>query len=615
MTIQQSMQESIKTVSERALELLQSVFGYPDFRGQQAEIIDHVTNGGQALVLMPTGGGKSLCYQIPALLRPGVAIIVSPLIALMQDQVAALQELGVSAACLNSATAPDDARLIARQSRSGELKLLYVAPERLLTPRFLQFISELPLALFGIDEAHCVSQWGHDFRPEYQQLGILADQFPQVPRIALTATADEQTRADILHYLKLEDAKQFITSFDRPNLFYQVVEKHNAKKQLLTFIRDGYGVSSGIIYCLSRKRVEDTAEWLCSQGINALAYHAGLPHSVRETNQRRFLREDGVVMVATIAFGMGIDKPDVRFVAHLDMPKSPENFYQESGRAGRDGLPAASWLCYGLNDLVLLKQMIFNSDVSEQQRQIELAKLDAMLSFCEIATCRRQQILSHFGEQVSPCGYCDNCLHPPITVDMTIDTQKLLSCIYRVGQRFATAHIIDILRGKLTPLIERFQHQQLSTFGIGESLNERTWRAIVRQLVALKIIEVDITRGQSLRLTSQCREILKNERKVFLRPVTDNTRQKVKVSGEWLRSERQEHIWQALRFWRKQKAEEHNVPAYVVFSDRTLRDLVERQPTDLSELRQVYGLGEAKLERYGKEVLTVLSGVTQTLNG
>lgn len=607
--------ELMPVPSPQSKELLHSVFGYPEFRGNQSEIIDHVASGGHALVLMPTGGGKSLCYQIPALMRSGLSIVVSPLIALMQDQVAALQELGVAAACLNSATSAEEARRIAREARSGELKLLYVAPERLLTPRFLQFIDDLPLSLLAIDEAHCVSQWGHDFRPEYQQLGMLADYYPNVPRIALTATADEQTRADILHYLKLDTARQFITSFDRPNLFYQVIEKHNAKKQLLAFIRDGHQSSSGIVYCLSRKRVEDTAQWLCEQGINALPYHAGLSHEVRERNQRRFLREDGIVMVATIAFGMGIDKPDVRFVAHLDMPKSPENFYQESGRAGRDGLPAASWLCYGLNDLVLLKQMIIESEVAEQQKQVELGKLDAMLSFCETAACRRQQILAHFGEQIAPCGHCDNCLQPPITVDATVDAQKLLSCIYRVGQRFAATHVIDVLRGKATPLVERFHHQSLSTFGIGQQHSERAWRAIIRQLVAQKIIEVDTTRGQSLRLTEDSRGILKGERQVQLRPLSDAQQKKIKAGGEWLRSERQENVWQALRVWRKQKADEHNVPAYVVFSDRTLRDLVENQPTTLSELRQIYGLGEAKLERYGDELLQVLADVMQALDG
>uniref|UniRef100_A0A4W5LCQ9 ATP-dependent DNA helicase n=1 Tax=Hucho hucho TaxID=62062 RepID=A0A4W5LCQ9_9TELE len=392
-----------------ALSILQNTFGYPAFRGMQADIIDHVTQDGHALVLMPTGGGKSLCFQIPALLRPGVALVVSPLIALMQDQVAALREAGVAAACLNSATLPDDAREIARAARSGELDLLYVAPERLLSPRFLEFLASLPqIALFAIDEAHCVSQWGHDFRPEYQQLGVLFQRWPQVPRIALTATADAETRADMLHYLQLQDARQFVTSFDRPNLFYQVVEKDSAKKQLLAFIEHDYPGASGIVYCLSRKRVDDTAQWLCDNGIRALPYHAGMSHVAREANQRAFLREDGIVMVATIAFGMGIDKPDVRFVAHIDLPKSPENFYQESGRAGRDGLPATSWLCYGLNDMVQLTQMIESGDSPDQQKQVELTKLDAMLGYCETASCRRQQILAYFGEASAPCGQCDN---------------------------------------------------------------------------------------------------------------------------------------------------------------------------------------------------------------
>lgn len=590
-----------------ASSLLNNIFGYPEFRGQQGEIVEHVAHGGHALVLMPTGGGKSLCYQIPALMRDGVAIVVSPLIALMQDQVATLTELGVAAACLNSATAPDEARDIARQAQAGTLDLLYVAPERLLTPRFLDFLARLNIALFAIDEAHCVSHWGHDFRPEYQQLGVLADRFPQVPRIALTATADAQTRADILHYLKLGDARVFLASFDRPNLFYQVVEKHNAKKQLLEFIRSAYLGASGIVYCLSRKRVEDTAEWLCSNGIHALPYHAGLSHAVREANQRAFIREEGIVMVATIAFGMGIDKPDVRFVAHIDLPKSPENFYQESGRAGRDGLPATSWLCYGLNDMVQLTQMIQSSEMADLQKQVELAKLDAMLAFCETAGCRRQHILSHFGERSQPCGHCDNCLHPPATFDATVPVQKLLSCIYRVGQRCSANHVVDVLLGRANQHVTSFGHDQLSTFGIGRELNQRAWRSVIRQLVARKIIEVDIARGQSLVLTEACRPLLKGQQPIALRPVADDSRGRKTDNDRWLRTEREERLWQALRRWRRQVADEHNVPAYAVCSDRTLRELVEQKPDNSARLARVYGLGELKLARYGSAILQILS--------
>ncbi|KZE35597.1 DNA helicase RecQ [Crenobacter luteus] len=592
-----------------ALTLLNQVFGYPAFRGQQADIVAQVAGGGHALVLMPTGGGKSLCFQIPALLRDGVAIVVSPLIALMQDQVATLQELGVAAACLNSATPPDEARRIAFDAKAGVLKLLYVAPERLVTPRMLDFLDGLPrIALFAIDEAHCVSHWGHDFRPEYQQLGLLAERFPEVPRIALTATADQQTRADILHYLKLDAGKTFLSSFDRPNLFYQVVEKHNAKKQLLDFIRREYAGASGIVYCLSRKKVEDTAEWLAEQGINALPYHAGLSHEIRDTHQRRFLREDGIVMVATVAFGMGIDKPDVRFVAHLDLPKSPENFYQESGRAGRDGLPAASWLCYGLNDLVQLAQMIEGGEMSAAQKQVELAKLDAMLGFCETAACRRQHILAFFGESREPCGHCDNCVSPPITFDATVPVQKLLSAVYRSGQRFAAGHVVDILTGADTELIRQTGHDKLPTYGVGRDYNKRAWRGFIRQLVGKKLLEVDMSRGQRLLLTDACRPVLKGEEKVFLRPPVDDARAKtVHAAERWLRTEREERLWQALRAWRKETADAHNVPAYAVFNDRTLRELVEQHPDSPAALSRIYGLGELKLARYGDALLALLA--------
>ncbi|MDC7692365.1 DNA helicase RecQ [Vogesella indigofera] len=592
---------------QHALSILQNTFGYPAFRGMQGDIIEHVADGGHALVLMPTGGGKSLCYQIPALLRDGVALVVSPLIALMQDQVAALQEAGVAAACLNSATAPEDAREIARMARSGELDLLYVAPERLLSPRFLDFLASLPqIALFAIDEAHCVSQWGHDFRPEYQQLGLLFQRWPQVPRIALTATADAETRADMLHFLQLQDARQFVTSFDRPNLFYQVVEKDSAKKQLLAFIEHDYPGASGIVYCLSRKRVDDTAAWLCENGLRALPYHAGMSHAERDANQRAFLREDGIVMVATIAFGMGIDKPDVRFVAHIDLPKSPENFYQESGRAGRDGLPATSWLCYGLNDMVQLTQMIESGDSAEQQKQVELTKLDAMLGYCETASCRRQQILAYFGEASAPCGQCDNCQRPPATFDATVPVQKLLSCIYRVEQRFAASHVIDVLLGRANQSVTHFGHDKLSTFGIGRELNQKGWRSIIRQLVARKLLVVDIVRGQSLLLTDACRPLLKGQQQIALRPLADDKKRQSVHAERWLRTEREERLWQALRRWRKATADEHNVPAYAVFSDKSLQELVLQRPQTLAALKKIYGLGELKVARYGSALLALV---------
>lgn len=594
-------------MQKTAAKILHDVFGYAQFRGKQAEIIDTVLAGKHALVLMPTGAGKSVCYQIPALMKEGVAIVVSPLIALMMNQVASLNALGVNAACIHSGTTSEQIEQISHDIEAGSLKLLYVAPERMVSANFRRFLSTLNLNLVAIDEAHCVSQWGHDFRPEYQQLGFLADDFPHVARIALTATADDQTRADIIHYLRLDGSNEFISSFDRPNIFYQVMEKNNGKKQLLTFIRSQAQGQSGIVYCLSRKRVEDVASFLRENGFNALPYHAGLPITVRAQNQKEFLQEDGVIMVATIAFGMGIDKPDVRFVAHLDLPKSIENFYQESGRAGRDGLPAISWLCYGLNDLILLRQMITESGASDLQKQVELQKLDAMLAFCEIPSCRRVHVLTYFGEESTPCGHCDNCQTPPLQFDATILVQKLLSCVYRAGQKFSAGYIIDVLRGKETDYISHNQHQKLSTFGIGENLSEKEWRAVVRQCVAQKILDIDLALNQALLLTTESRAILKGEAQVFMRPLKRDKATKSAPTQDWLRTEREERLWQALRTWRKTQAHTDNVPAYVIFADRSLREIVENRPTSLHGLAEIYGMGENKLAKFGQTILDILS--------
>ncbi|MHB1313832.1 MAG: DNA helicase RecQ, partial [Gemmatimonadaceae bacterium] len=495
-------------MNNEALKVLNTIFGYPAFRGHQAEVIAHVTDGGDALVLMPTGSGKSLCYQVPALLREGVAVVVSPLIALMHDQVAALGELGVRAAYLNSTLSAAEAAETERQVRKGELDLVYVAPERLLTERCLQLLEHSTLALFAIDEAHCVSQWGHDFRPEYIQLSVLHERFPNIPRIALTATADRQTRAEIISKLQLEDARVFVSSADRPNIRYRVVEKETARTQLLQFIRAEHAGDAGIVYCLSRKKVEETAEFLERSGITALPYHAGMTADKRQKHQARFQREDGVVMVATIAFGMGIDKPDVRFVAHLDLPKSIEGYYQETGRAGRDGEPADAWMAYGLQDVVQLRRMIEESEGGEDYRKVQLTKLDAMLGFCETSDCRRVRLLGYFGEQSAPCGNCDTCLNPPVSIDGTIAMQQLLSCIYRVGQRFGAMHVMDVLRGEHTDKVLHWRHTELSTFGIGAERSAQEWRAIIRQGIALGLIVVDHDQFSALKLTRAARAVL-----------------------------------------------------------------------------------------------------------
>jgi ATP-dependent DNA helicase RecQ len=595
-----------------AHDILRRVFGYPDFRGEQAAVVEHLVAGRDCLVLMPTGAGKSLCYQVPSLLREGTGIIVSPLIALMQDQVEALEQLGVRAAFLNSSLSGEAAAAVEARLLAGDLDLLYVAPERLLTDRFLRLLDRSTLALFAIDEAHCVSQWGHDFRPEYRELNLLHERWPDVPRIALTATADAPTRREIAERLGLEQARQFITSFDRPNIRYRVLQKDNARRQLLDFI-GAYRGEAGIVYCLSRRKVEETAEFLVQQGIEALPYHAGLDAAVRAGNQRRFLREEGVVMVATIAFGMGIDKPDVRFVAHMDLPKSLEGYYQETGRAGRDGEPAQAWLCYGLGDMVMLRQMIENSDAGEERRWLERRKLDTLLGYCESTRCRRQVLLDAFGETYPrPCGNCDNCLEPPRTWDATVAAQKALSCVYRSGQRYGVTHLVDILRGVANERIGQLGHDQLSTYGIGADLDARQWKGVFRQLVALGLLEVDVEGHGSLRLTDASRPVLKGEQPVALREETTRTRERERgsrrgagpapapLSAEGL------PLFDALRNLRATLAREQSVPAYVIFHDATLRAIAERRPESLAELGTISGVGAAKLERYGEQVLATL---------
>jgi ATP-dependent DNA helicase RecQ len=595
---------------ERALHLLETVFGYPAFRGHQAEIVDHVSNGGDALVLMPTGGGKSLCYQIPALLRDGVGVVVSPLIALMQDQVDALEEVGVRAAFLNSTQTYEEANRIERLVRTGQIDLVYVAPERLMTERCLNLFQDSKIALFAIDEAHCVSQWGHDFRPEYIRLSVLHEQFPDVPRIALTATADPQTRAEIVHRLQLGDAAQFVSSFDRPNIRYQIVEKANGRKQLLDFITTEHTGDCGIVYCLSRKKVEETAEFLNDNGIRALAYHAGMDHAKRAANQARFLREENIVMCATIAFGMGIDKPDVRFVCHLDLPKSIEGYYQETGRAGRDGGPASAWMAYGLQDVVLQRRMIDESEADETFKRVLGNKLDAMLGLCETLSCRRVRLLDYFGEQSGPCGNCDTCLIPPVSFDGTVPVQKLLSAVYRVDQRFAAGHVIEVLRGVETERIKTWHHDSLSVFGIGADRSEHEWRAILRQMIALGLLTVDHEQYSSLKLTDAARPVLKGGQKVQLRqyqkPVKQKTPRASKGYVESDLSAAEEKIFDRLRTWRMGTAREHNVAAYIIFNDATLREIAKARPTALDDLRGISGVGEKKLASYGDQIVELI---------
>lgn len=597
---------------------LQEVFGYSSFRGEQQAIVEHMVAGGDALVLMPTGGGKSLCYQLPVLLREGVGIVISPLIALMQDQVDALQQLGIKAAFLNSSLNSEEFSKVTTALLRGELQVLYVAPERLLIPNFLSLLEQVAehigIALFAIDEAHCVSQWGHDFRPEYRKLTVLHARFPQVPRIALTATADAPTRAEIIERLALENARQFITSFDRPNIKYRVLLKANARQQLEAFIESEHPNDAGIIYCLSRRKVEETAEWLKVKGWDALPYHAGLDAKVRNANQTRFLREEGVIMVATVAFGMGIDKPNVRFVAHLDLPKSMEGYYQETGRAGRDGLPANAWMTYGLGDVVSMKQMLENSDAPAERQHVERQKLDALLGFCESTACRHQTILRYFGEQhPGDCGQCDNCLTPTDTWNGTQAAQMALSCVYRTGQRFGVVHLIDVLLGKSTPKVTQFNHQQLSTFGIGRALSALQWSSVFRQLVAGGYLETDMDAFGGLRLTQAARPVLRSEVMVWLRQDQEAAKRVSKVergarAKEVYAGVADDPLWLALKAKRSELAKEQGVPPYLIFHDSTLLEILNHRPKSLTEMSRISGIGQAKLTRYGDAFLEVLEG-------
>ncbi len=598
-------------------QILSSVFGYAHFRAPQQEVIATLMDGRDALVLMPTGGGKSLCYQIPAIARRGTGIVISPLIALMQDQVAALQQVGVKAAALNSTLDAGAAHAIEQQFLRGELDLLYVAPERLMTERTLDLLSRAKLALFAVDEAHCVSQWGHDFRPEYIQLSLLHERFPGVPRIALTATADGPTRREIIERLGLENARIFVSSFDRPNIRYRIHQAAGGspREQLLRFIREEHAGDAGIVYCLSRKRVEEIAEWLQAQGLAALPYHAGLPAEARSANQARFLNEEGVIIVATIAFGMGIDKSNVRFVAHLNLPKSIEAYYQETGRSGRDGLPADAWMMYGLQDVITLRQMLETSDADGAHKRVERHKLDAMLGFCELTTCRRQALLAYFGDSLpGPCGNCDTCLAPPESWDGTVPAQKALSCVYRTGQRFGVNYLIDTLLGKDDARIARFGHDKLPTFGVGKEHTEQEWRGIFRQLVSRGLLAVDLEGHGGLRLTDACRPVLRGEERLWLRrdaKIEKVKRKKTKNTAHAFVSDADTLLWEALRARRLELAKAQGVPPYVVFHDATLAEMVARRPRTLSGLAEISGVGERKLAAYGEHFLDVIRSHTK----
>ncbi len=595
-------------------EVLKTVFGFDSFRGRQAEVIDHLLGGGDCLVLMPTGGGKSLCFQIPALCRDGVAIVISPLIALMEDQVAALKQNGVRAEALHSGLPAGAWADIDERLHRGDLDLLYVSPERLMKNGFLDRLGSCPLALFAIDEAHCVSQWGHDFRPEYRQLSLLADRFPEVPRIALTATADIPTRNDIIERLRLPADSVFAAGFDRPNIRYRVTPKNNPRDQLLDFLNAEHGGDAGIVYCQTRKRTDETAAWLSAQGWRTLPYHAGLDASVRADHQARFIKEEGVVMVATIAFGMGIDKPNVRFVAHMDLPKSLESYYQETGRAGRDGLPANAWMAYGMQDVARIGQFIVNSEADETQKRLERRKLDSLVGFCETATCRRQVLLGYFGETLAePCGNCDTCLEPVETFDGTEVVQKALSCVYRTGEIFGAAHVIDVLLGGDTDKVRRFRHNELSTYGVGEGTSRPEWQSIFRQLVAMGLLIVDVEGHGGLRMGPDCRPVLRGDQRIELRKETfrKSSKKAAKSGGgaaarATLNDPDDEALFQELRQRRMELARAQGVPPYVIFNDRTLVEIAQARPRHAHELARLNGVGEVKLQRYGDEFLAVV---------
>ncbi|WP_281648440.1 DNA helicase RecQ [Parendozoicomonas sp. Alg238-R29] len=595
-------------MSDRARDILADVFGYAAFRGQQEAIIDHVSQDGDALVLMPTGGGKSLCYQIPALMRPGTAIVISPLIALMQDQVGAMNLQGVRAAALHSGLDREEQMQVNNALVRGAYDLLYVSPERLMTHRMLELLEHLKISLFAIDEAHCVSQWGHDFRPEYLQLSILHERFPNIPRIALTATADQRTRSEIAERLHLEQARWFVSSFDRPNIFYRLAQKRNARKQLLDFILKDHAGQSGIVYCLSRRKVDELAAWLQRHGVEALPYHAGLDSEVRQHNQQRFQTTENMVMVATIAFGMGVDKPDVRFVAHMDMPRSIEAYYQETGRAGRDGLSATAWLVYGLQDVIILGQMLAQSGMNQDMQQLERQRLTAMLGFCEMSGCRRQALLGYFGEQrEDKCGNCDLCVEPVSSWDATEEARKALSNVYRTGQRYGVTHLVDVLLGKANKRVKELGHQELSTFGLGKELSQPMWRSVYRQLVARGYVTVTSESHGGLLLTEKSRKLLRGEERLELRrdryevQELNTAKPEQKLYGE------NAELWEELRALRLHLAKEREVPPFQVFSDATLRGMMSTRPSTSEELLQVSGVGQFKLDNYGEAFLKVLA--------
>jgi ATP-dependent DNA helicase RecQ len=593
-------------------DILKKYFGYDSFRDHQGDIIEHLIAGNDAFVLMPTGAGKSICYQIPAMLRPGVGIVISPLIALMQDQVDALHQLDVKASFINSTLSTGEIRSIEQKTISGDIDLLYVAPERLLTSNFLRLLESTKIALFAIDEAHCVSQWGHDFRPEYLQLSVLPEQFPEIPRIALTATADTVTRRDIVLKLNLKKSKEYVSSFDRPNIFYRVVIKQNAKTQLDHFLKTQHSGDSGIVYCLTRKKVESTAKWLSEKGYNALPYHAGLDDSLRKTHQRRFLEEESVVIVATIAFGMGIDKPDVRFIAHLDLPKNIESYYQETGRAGRDGQEADAWMAYGLSDIVAMGKILDSSTGSEEFKRIQRQRLQSMTGYCETVNCRRQVLLNYFDESYpQPCGNCDNCNEKVEMWEGAIPAQKAMSCVYRTGQRFGAQYLIDVLLGKENERIIRFRHDKISTFGIGGELNGNEWKSVFRQLVAAGYIEVDMTGYGGFSLTEKGLVALKEKENIPLRkdPMQSKMQQKKAPKTHFTNSfetQDSEELWEDLRRLRLEIANDKGIPPFVIFHDKTLAEIVSRLPQTLDELSDIYGVGQKKLESYGNQFLDVV---------